>query len=56
LGFQKADEIVSGYLNPQMPIPEHIHLLAERIRERRGLRIVHFRTRRELHEMLFHLK
>lgn len=56
LGFQKAAEIVSGYLNPQIPIPEHIHLLAERIRERRGLRIAHFRTRRQLRGILLHLK
>jgi len=56
VGFQKAAEIVSGYLNPQMPIPDHIHILAERIQERRGLHIARFRTRRELRSILFHLQ
>jgi hypothetical protein len=56
LGFRKAGEIVSGYLGADTQFPERIHELAARIRERRGLRIAHFRTRAELRRMLGHLK
>ena len=56
LGFQRAAEILSGYLSPEGPFPERITLLAERLRERRDLAIAHFRTRRELRSMLLHLK
>lgn len=56
LGFEKANEIVSGYLEADIRFPERIHELAARVRERRGLHIAHFRTRRELRVMLGHLK
>jgi hypothetical protein len=56
LGFEKADEIVSGYLGADIRFPERIHELAARIRERRGLHIARFRTRSELRRMLAHLK
>jgi hypothetical protein len=56
LGFEKANEIVSGYLDPCIEIPERIHTLADRIRERRGLTIATFRNRRELRRALSHLK
>lgn len=55
-GFEKADEIVSGYLGPDIQFPERIHELAARIQERRGLRIARFRTRGELRQALKHLK
>ncbi len=55
-GFEKADEIVSGYLGANIHFPERIHELAARIQERRGLRIARFRTRRELRAALSHLK
>jgi hypothetical protein len=56
LGFEKADEIVSGYLDPCIELPPRIHSLAERIRERRGLTIATFHNRRELRRALAHLK
>jgi hypothetical protein len=56
LGFEKVDEIVSGYLGADIRFPEHIHELAARLRERRGLHIARFRTRGELRAMLKHLK
>lgn len=56
LGFEKNGEIVSGYLGADIQFPERIHELAARIRERRGLRIARFRTRRELRAVLSHLK
>ncbi len=56
LGFTKTSEIVSGYLGEDIQFPERVHELAARIRERRGLKIARFRTRRELRGMLGHLK
>ena len=56
MGFEKVDEIVSGYLGADIQFPERIHELAARIRERRGLHIARFRTRSELRRMLGHLK
>lgn len=55
-GFEKDGEIVSGCLGADIQFPERIHELATRIRERRGLRIARFRTRRELRAALTHLK
>lgn len=55
-GFEKADEIVSGYLGANIQFPERIHELAARIQQRRGLCIARFRTRRELRAALGHLK
>ena len=55
-GFNKVDEIVSGYLGEHIEFPERIHELADRIRERRNLHIARFRTRTELRHMLSHLK
>jgi hypothetical protein len=56
LGFTKKDEIVSGYLGADIQFPQRIHELAARIRERRGLHIARFRTRRELRRVLGCLK
>ena len=55
-GFENSNDIVSGYLGSDIQFPERIHELAERIRERRGLRIARFHTRRELRSALSHLK
>ncbi|MEW6093012.1 MAG: hypothetical protein AB1531_03505 [Chloroflexota bacterium] len=56
LGFEKVNENVSGYLGADIQFPERIHELAARIQERRGLRIARFRTRRELRQVIGHLK
>ncbi len=55
-GFIKTNEIVSGYLGADIHFPERIHDLAERIRERRGLYIRRFHSRRELRSALGSLK
>jgi hypothetical protein len=55
-GFEKANEIVSGYLGANIQFPERIHKLSARIQERRGLTIARFRTRRELRAGLGGLK
>ncbi len=54
--FEKVSEIVSGYLGEQLVFPERIHELAARVRERRGLRITRFHTRRELRSAAGYLK
>jgi hypothetical protein len=56
LGFEKVSEIVSGSLDSRLEFPGRIHVLAERIRERRGLTIATFHNRRELRQALSHLK
>ncbi len=56
LGFQRAGEIVSGYLSKACRFPERIHELAARIQARRGLHIARFRTRKELRNTLGKLK
>ncbi len=55
-GFNKADEIVSGYLGENIHFPERVHELAARVKERRGLHIAHFHSRHELRAALVHLK
>ncbi|HEX7620736.1 MAG TPA: hypothetical protein VF359_06000 [Anaerolineales bacterium] len=54
-GFEKGSEIVSGHMVKDIHFPQHIHELAVRVKERRGLRIARFRTRRELRAALVHL-
>jgi len=56
IGFEIAGENISGYMNADTRFPERIHELSRRIQARRGLRISHFRTRRELRGALKHLK
>jgi hypothetical protein len=56
LGFEKANDILSGYMSADIQFPERIHKLSARIQERRGLRIARFHTRRELRAALSHLK
>jgi len=48
LGFQASGDILSGYLGPQVRMPERVHEVAARVMERRGLRVGRFRTRRDL--------
>jgi hypothetical protein len=55
-GFKMYNEIVSGYLGGEIQFPEHLHELAARVKERRGLRIAHYKSRRELRGVLSHLK
>ncbi|MEW6401764.1 MAG: hypothetical protein AB1649_08190 [Chloroflexota bacterium] len=51
-GFLKHGDVVSGYLGADIVFPERIHELAERIAQRRGLRIARFQTRAELRALL----
>ena len=56
VGFEKTNDIVSGYLGEDIQFPERVHELAKRIVDRRGLHIARFHTRRELKASLRHLK
>ncbi len=47
-GFVPAGEMVSGHLDAHVQLPERIYRVAERIQERRGLRVARFKTRRDL--------
>ncbi len=47
-GFQPENELVSGYLNSKMVLPERIQRAAELIQKRRGLRVSDYKNRRDL--------
>jgi hypothetical protein len=55
-GFVKAGESVSGYLGTSIQFPPRIHQLAERLAQRRGLRIARCNTRADLRALVPHLK
>ncbi len=56
LGFQINGEAVSGYIGPDIAFPPRVHELAQRIADRRGLRIARYRTRRDLRAFIPKLK
>jgi hypothetical protein len=55
-GFQSAAESVSGYLGVDIQFPARIHELAERLVQRRGLRVICYKTRKDLRALIPHLK
>ena len=55
-GFVKDGESVSGYLGTKIQFPPRIHQLAERLAQRRGLRIARCNTRADLRALVPHLK
>ena len=55
-GFVKDGESVSGYLGTNIHFPPRIHKLAERLAQRRGLHILRCSTRRDLRNLVRHLK
>ena len=55
-GFTMQSEAVSGYLATDMVFPARISELAERLTQRRGLRILRCNTRNDLRELVSHLK
>jgi len=56
VGFKPFQESVSGYLGTNIQFPERIHELSDRIQKRRGLHIARYRTRKDLRELIPHLK
>lgn len=55
-GFIKDGESVSGYIATDTPFPPRIHQLAERITRRRGLHILHCKTRKDLRQLVSYFK
>ena len=55
-GFIKESEAVSGYLGKEVQFPPRIHHLADRIAQRRGLRILRCNTRHDLRAIMPLLK
>jgi hypothetical protein len=55
-GFQPERDALSGYLGTDIQFPQRVHSLAERIAERRRLRIARYRTRNDLREFVPRLK
>ncbi|MCQ3938141.1 MAG: hypothetical protein DPW18_13990 [Chloroflexi bacterium] len=51
-GFEKHGEAVSGYIGTDVQFPERIHELAERIKQRRGLRIARYEKRSDLRALV----
>lgn len=47
-GFGKEFDLVSCHMTSASPFPDQIHRLAEQIKQRRGLRVVNFGSKREL--------
>ncbi len=47
-GFEKESETMSGYLSGDYELPERFHRIAERVKERRGLWVKSFESKREL--------
>jgi GNAT superfamily N-acetyltransferase len=57
LGFEGTGDVVSGYLDAtNLHFPEKIHQVAELVQRRRGLRIMRFKTRRDLRQIIEPLK
>jgi hypothetical protein len=55
-GFIKVNDIVSGYLNSSIQFPENIHKISQLVQHRRGLRIINFRSKRELRQLVPQIK
>jgi len=55
-GFVKEGESVSGYLSTDIQFPPRIHELADRIARRRGLHILQCSTRKDVRQLVPHLK
>jgi len=55
-GFVKDGESVSGYLGTNLQFPPRIHDIADKIAQRRGLRILRCATRNDLRALVKHLK
>ncbi len=56
MGFSASPEVLSGYMSRDMQMPEKIFEVARRVQEKRGLKVINFRTRGELRRMVPGLK
>ena len=51
-GFQPENDLVSGYLNSQMVLPERILRASDLIQKRRGLRVSDYKSRKDLRTLI----
>ena len=51
-GFEKELDYLSGHLTAAYQFPEHIHEIADRVKQRRGLQVRSFRSRKELQSIV----
>ncbi len=51
-GFEKQLDLISCYIDRDMSIPPRVLELAERVKERRGFRVLRFRNKAELRAMI----
>jgi GNAT superfamily N-acetyltransferase len=56
LGFEVTREVTSGYMDRTMLLPERVHKMAEKVKQRRGLEVRNFKNRRDLHAFASHVK
>lgn len=52
LGFQKTEDIVSGYLKSGDEFPEEIHEISKKVQLKKGLRVERFKKRSELRKLI----
>ena len=55
-GFKAIIDVVSGYFNRDLPLPEKVSLVAEKVQEKRGLVVQKYTSRKDLKKMIPHLK
>lgn len=51
-GFRREFDLVSCHMTDQAEVPEKIHELADRVKERRGFRVVNFRSKQVYNQTL----
>ena len=56
LNFVPIRDILSGYISSDQRIPPKIHLVSEKVQEKRGLRVEYFKSRKELRRILPYIK
>src|SRR4030042_1109494 len=55
-GFTPQSDIVSGYLPADIQFPPNIHKISELVKQRRGISIARYHTRRDLRHLINQLK
>jgi len=55
-GFHKDFDLVSCHMTNQSEFPDRIHQLADRVKQRRGFRVVNFRNKQELRALVPKIK
>ena len=52
MGFEPSRDVLSGFMDRSFKLPEKVILIAEKVREKRGLVVRRFMNRRDLRKML----